>query len=163
MPRRSARIAERMGHIATERYYDWLYEGCRCYELMEDDDPVGARCPYCECQAELEEEREQAREKMRAAAEEPPVYVSRWQNEIVAIRGYLNACEAARSVEEKIPIMRNLFTTLLAYREFLAAQPKFRLAVRNKIAQLRADLRAVALTNVMEDVSALIQSLEDQH
>lgn len=155
MPRRSARIAQRIERYAEDRYYEWLYAECHCDPIYYGYDDEVEICPYCVQQAEKEEERLAA---WRAQLAAQPA-AQRWSQEIAFIRGKLNASEAAASTEAKLSIIRELFTALLGYDAFLAAQPKFRNAVRNKIAELQEDQRAEALSQVMNQVTQKLDQL----
>ncbi len=84
---------------------------------------------------------------------------SPWQLQIDAIKPLLAGVQAAPTTEEKIPLVRGLFTLLLTERAFLAAQPNFRNAVAKKGAEFRADPRAEPLTECLDAVDKMLAEL----
>lgn len=87
---------------------------------------------------------------------------AKWREDTATIRDMLFAVDSADSTAEKVAKTMELFNYLLSKLNFLAAQPLFRRAVLNKMAELRTDERASALLptfakmeTVLEEVKAL--------
>jgi hypothetical protein len=109
--------------------------------------------------APVEHEKRVAVVAAEAAAPKPAPKPSPWQLQVDAIRPLLAGVQAARSTEQKLPLVRGLFTLLLTERAFLAAQPNFRNAVVKKIAEFRADPKAEPLTECLDAVDKMLEEL----
>jgi hypothetical protein len=106
---------------------------------------------------ELEELGVPVRKKKPAAKK--PAAASPWQFQINTIKPLLDGVQAARTTEEKIPLVRGLFTLLLTERAFLAAQANFRNAVVKKIAEFRANPQAEPLKECLDAVDKMLAEL----
>ena len=99
--------------------------------------------------------REEERQRKEAALAASP-----WREQIVSIKAQLDAVEKARGLGEKLPAIRILLTNLLSQQAFIAAQPKFRVALTNKVAELRADEKAAPLLELFDHVDRMLEGLK---
>jgi hypothetical protein len=88
-----------------------------------------------------------------------PLPRSPWQLQIDTIKPLLAGVQTAPTTEEKIPLVRGLFTLLLTERAFLSAQAKFREAVIKKSAEFRADPKAEPLKECLDAVDKMLAEL----
>lgn len=174
MPRRSSwwRDEER----ARDKYYEYLDEACDCrYGYVDEDgnwveDDDDEPCQYCRRRARLAHERaqrlahaEQMRAEAAAAAYAARVAANPDSVQMVAIKGFLDrvaAIQGAGREAERVAVVRELFTYLLTVGDFLKKHAKFRQAVRNKIAEFRADEHAVSLLPLFSQVEEMLAQLE---
>jgi hypothetical protein len=61
-----------------------------------------------------------------------------------------------------LPAMRILLTDLLGQQTFLAAQPKFRTALTNKVAEMRADPVTGPLTELFNHTDIMLEGLKER-
>ncbi len=99
-------------------------------------------------------------EQNAAPAPDPAPFPNPWEEQIRGIRAGLDEVEAGHGTLEKLNACRKLFTLLLEdrYQAFITAHPKFERAVIKKIAELRADVHGVLLTELFSLVEGKIKS-----
>jgi hypothetical protein len=85
---------------------------------------------------------------------------AKWREDTATIREMLFAVDSADSTAEKVAKTMELFNYLLSKLNFLAAQPLFRRAVLNKMAELRTDERASALLPTFAKMETLLEELK---
>lgn len=159
MPRRGWRDDEDYGY---DRYYDEYYNDCHCeYYPKDDDDDTDdfdvVECDYCR-RLRVEAEQREARRQ----AEEARLRATGWYDEITTLRGFINRIQWLTGPEyfqARLTVFREMFTAMLGYERFLAAQPKFRATLVAKIAECRANPAAEPLKDVMDQLDAVIARL----
>jgi hypothetical protein len=105
-----------------------------------------------------------------AAAMPPPALSIRtpqkgtrdWSIEVAAIRSSLSYVETCTTHEARVAAIRQLFESLGNYQGFLAQHPKFRDAIHDRIAVLRADPRGTELLSVLEETEQLLEDLSER-
>lgn len=140
---------------ARDKYYEYLYSECRCNTY--DDETSETLCAHCEL------EKEQAAQRAAAAAAEEARQLSRpFGAEIVAVKKQLNKYQRAISQTEQIEAIRSLFTVLLGFDKFLAANPNLRNMAMKKTNEFRG--HAVAgpmLKELFDNFDLLIHRLPE--
>lgn len=157
MPRhRRDSYAERR---AEEKYYEYLYDECHCpfYETEDGQWEQDTSDPCYHCRWEAKRLRRLAEEAAAAAAR---LAANPWAPQITAIRALIDASQAAVGVDAKVAAVSKLFTELLQQHDFLSAQPKFREAVKKKIADFRGVPEAAPLVPEMDRLEALLAEVE---
>jgi hypothetical protein len=145
-----------------EAYWDDYYK-CRCE--WDYDDEKSWECDGCKERRkewEVQRAKENARKAAEEAADEARLKATGFPDEIKTIRAYLKRIElyaGAELFETRLRIFSKLFTTLLGYEKFLAAQPVFRAVLKKKIAETRANNNSGPLHPVMDDLDALLERL----
>ncbi len=160
---------------AVEKIYAEMMSRCMCVELMEDDDPCGALCPFCEGQKKRPRASRQKRVRAKlsphpprspllrsapAPPPPPPPPANPWKEEIDFLRTKLTEIECAAGTETKLPIARELFTALLGFRPFLAAHKKLRDMTRLKAAELITKNEALPIWGLLADVLKMLAEME---
>jgi hypothetical protein len=141
---------------AEEKYYEYLYSECRC-PYPDDPEEGDLLCHLCAWEESKRLEAEETQRKKEAALAAHP-----WREQIVAIRAQIDAVEKAKGLGEKLPAVRILLTNLLSQQAFLAVQPKFRMALLNKVAELRKDPKADPLTELFDHVDTMLEGLKER-
>lgn len=144
MPRRSRKSDRDM----EERYWDRYYE----MRQQEEEDRM-----WDEYYEEREEEERRARRVLPPLPREPRA--GPWRYEVTFLRRKLDDVEAAVGIPAKVEQTRLMMASMLDFRAFLAATPKFRQAVVKKIAEFRADPKAADLKDILQRVSDMIDGL----
>lgn len=149
---------------AMDRYYEYLEEACECpydYDAPEPDEA----CYHCERRAAQAVARAEAlrwRAEKERQHREAALAAHPWREQIVEIRGQIDAVQNAVGIGQKLPAMRILLTNLLSQQAFLAVQPKFRMALLKKVAELRADPNANPLTELFDHVDTMLEGLKER-
>ncbi len=159
-----------------EKYYDYLDEACDCHLDYDDDgEPVYMEqtpetlCTYCVRRARIAAERAarlaRAEEQRAAAAAAAAARLAAHpdREQMVAIRSFLDrvaAIQGSGREAERVEVVRELFTYLLTVGDFLKKHANFRQAVRDKIAEFRADERAASLLPLLSQVEELLVQVE---
>jgi len=136
---------------ARDKYYEYLYSECRC--TTYDDKTSETLCAYCELEKEQAEQR---------AAEEARQLSRPFGAEIVAVKKQLNKYHSAIGQTEQIEAIRSLFTVLLGFDKFLAANPNLRNMAMKKTNEFRG--HAVAgpmLKELFDNFDLLIHRLPE--
>jgi hypothetical protein len=124
-------------------YYDTICiaELCDC-EYSDDSNILGSICTHCKKREEIEQAKP-------------------WYIEVKTIRKYFNQMDKSTSVDERLPIIRNIFEYILTRPIFIAANPNFRKAMLNKMNELRQCQDAASLKDVFDKTDKFIESLSD--
>lgn len=170
MPRRDSYYERR----AEDRYYDYIYDNCLCeyYEdengqwQLDEEHPC-THCRWEQKQAEkrvAEEAERQRLEQERLAREAAHPHA----REIATIRKWLSANEEGGregNLGKQLDATRALFTELLGMPTFLKKYPKFRIAMANKVSELRTKEQAAPLEELFQHVDDFLYklSLEDDY
>lgn len=85
-----------------------------------------------------------------------------WSIEVAAIRSSLSYVETCTTHEGRVEAIRQLFESLGNYESFLAQHAKFRDAIHDRIAALRADPRGTELLPVLEETEQLLEDLSQR-
>jgi hypothetical protein len=146
---------------AEEKYYEYLYSDCHCYQFGTDpDDPQEGDelCHLCAWEQEksLPPQKEEEKWIQVATFHEPHP----WADQITSIKAQLDAVEKAMGIGEKLPAVRILLTNLLSQEAFLAVQPKFRAALLKKVVELRANPLAEPLTELFDQVDTMLEGVK---
>ena len=162
MPRRSSWYDDEDPY---GRGWDNWYNQCSCEYYPKDDDEDDyevVECDYCKREKE-QAARTAARAEAKRAAEEARLRATGWYDEITTIRGFINRFQwltGAQFFDDRVKLFREMFTTLAGYDRFLAAQPKMRKTIGDKLAECRASPRAsVELKDVMDQLDAVLARL----
>jgi hypothetical protein len=158
-----------------------LASRCRCEELMEDDDPCGASCPWCEKQkaaagppsADLSQVPRRYRDdpeayfaRLRAErAAVPPAPVpapapSRFAADAAVVAEKLRIQEAAVGKDAKVAAMREVFYSLFAFPAMVASAPRLRAVTEAKMAELETQEAAAPLVPLFGEVRAFLEGLK---
>jgi hypothetical protein len=147
MPRRSYRRRS----VDEERYWDHYYE---MREQEQEEEERRRWDEYCE------EEQEEAERRARIIPRPPrePRGES-WRWEVTFLRRKIDDTDAAVGAAAKVEQVRIMFTALLNFRAFLAATPKFRTAISNKIVEFRNEPKAAELAGLFDQVTEMLSGL----
>jgi hypothetical protein len=134
--------------IATvQRICAEMKSRCMCDEMMEDDDPCGALCPYCEA-------------KNAKAAAPAPAPAGKaphlFQSQIEFVRDKVSACEEAVCRKEKVAVVQELFDYIVTQPAFLARYAPFRNRVVSKAAELYCEPECKSLHPTFARLSTMV-------
>lgn len=143
-------------HRDIDREY---YGYCYCYDIMCNRD--GEELPCHSCKRAVEEEVEEDRLSCSTAAhsQAPPKPSHPHQAAITFIGQKMAQVQAANGLAESLPLIRELFESVLKFQAFFAASPRMRTAVENKVAEFRADPRAAELLPLFDQVTEMLRGL----
>jgi hypothetical protein len=148
-----------------DRAWDNYYNQCHCEWFPgEDSEDEGyeERCDYCKRQDAAAAARE-AERKAWADAEEARLRATGWYDEITTMRGFINRfvwLTGPGLFQERLKLFVEMFTVLAGYEKFLAAHPKMRTVITNKIAECRANAGVTEeLKGKMDELEALLAHL----
>lgn len=151
MPRRHS------DDYGEDRAWDNYYNECHC-DYDEEGGRDGPECPCCRTEHWAAE---QARK--RAAAEEVKLHATGWYDEITTIRHHINRMQwltAPEYFEARVSVFGDIFTAAAGYERFLAAQPKFRAIIVQKMGECRASpVASVTLKEKLDALDAVLARL----
>lgn len=157
MPRRGWCDDEDYGY---DRAWDNYYNQCHCEYYPADEygeEGYSNDCDYCE-RGRAAAERGAAARK----AEEDRLRATGWYDEITTLRGFINRfwwLTGPEYFQARLTAFRDMFTAMLGYERFLAAQPKFRATVVAKAAECRANPAAEPLKDVLDQLDLVLARL----
>ena len=121
----------------SDRYLDYIEDGCRCAYDDESDEIV--ECSYCR-----EERAEDERAEAEHQAKEERLRATGWYTEITTISSFMNRINwlaGTDYIDARAKVFGELLTTLAGYEPFLVAHHKFCKVTADKMAECRADAR----------------------
>jgi hypothetical protein len=135
----------------------WAPDRCVCAANYYDDDDIEDQILCANCQTQKAKAERQAVER---AAEEARIQASPWRDEIRAIRLALHSATYAIKPNDRFRFFGQLLSTLAGYKDFLVANPAFRLQVAKKVAECRTNPAAVqTLGPLLDQTDALLNTL----
>jgi hypothetical protein len=90
----------------------------------------------------------------------PPEPKHPFHAEIAFMNSMISCAAATHDVSGRVEIVKKMFEVAVNYRAFFAAYPRFRQATVTKIAELREDPNGAPLTEILDKMSEMIESLK---
>lgn len=135
----------------------WAPERCVCGVDYYDDDDIPDEALCANCRAQKAKALRLAAER---AARDAEIQASPWCVEMTIIRSLLHCAEWAPNPQKRIRFFGQLLSTLAGYKDFLVANPAFRLQVAKKVAECRTNPAAVqTLAPILDQTDALLNTL----
>ena len=112
---------------------------CDC-EYTEDNILINSICSHCFKREEIEKSKP-------------------WYIEVKTINKLLLKSNSITIIEDRLPIIKDLFEYILTCDEFIAKNPRFRNTVLNKIEEFKLDERIGPVKDVLEKTKEFIANL----
>lgn len=119
---------------------EYLAVLCNC-EYSDDSNIIGTMCTHCKGRGEIERNK-------------------KWQYEVKVVNQHLYIFNNKVLIEERVPIIKEIFEFLLTRPHFIANNPRFRETLILKIEEFQADPHAECLKETLDKMTIFLDTLE---
>jgi hypothetical protein len=112
---------------------------CDC-DYDDTSNVIGNMCKYCKTRDDIARKNE-------------------WYDEIKTIKKYLLQSENL-PVDDRIPVIRELFEYILTRDKFMARNSKFRITTKNKMEEFKLDEKAACLLDIFNKMDIYLEELK---